>query len=105
MSLESRRNALAISVGWWLLRRKLRKRAHHAVSGLIAGEGISHASAPRRHQRLRGVLVTVALTGGGLLAWRRLRGGPGDDGGAQRPEQPSPAPASPPTSEPDPVAV
>ena len=36
---HSRRNAIAMSIGWWYLRRTLRKRGPAAFAGLVAGEG------------------------------------------------------------------
>jgi hypothetical protein len=108
MSLESRRNTLAITVGWWLLRRKLRKRADTAITGLLAGTGISGAAPKRRHP-LRSVILAAMLAGGAFLAWKRLRGGRNDDGGTWTPDPPSPPPAPPmeraPVPEPDPVAA
>ena len=42
-SENSRRNALAMSIGWWYLRRMIRKRGTAAVAGFVAGEGLSFA--------------------------------------------------------------
>jgi ferric-dicitrate binding protein FerR (iron transport regulator) len=107
MSLESRRNSLAFTIGWWLLRRKLEKRADAAVTDVLAGAGRSQS--PKRRHPLRAVLLAIALAGGACLAWRRLRGGRNDDGGTWKPEPPAPPPAPPaervPTPEPDPVAA
>ena len=75
MSLDSRRNALAISIGWWLLRRKLRKRADAAITGLLAGTGTSGAATPKRRHRLRAVVLAAMFAGGAFLAWTRFRGG------------------------------
>lgn len=90
--MSSRRNALVVTVGWWLLRRKLRKRAGAAVAGLLAGEGISLA-APRRRHRLRNLVLLAGAVAAGYVVWRRLRGGPDDDPGAWEPE-PAPTPAA-----------
>ena len=40
-SENSRRNALAMSIAWWYLRRLIRKRGTAAVAGFLAGEGLS----------------------------------------------------------------
>ncbi len=92
MNLESRRNALALSIGWWLLRRKVKQRAATAVAGLLAGAGLPGVSAPRRSHRLRTALLALALVGGAAVAWRRLRGGADDEWGSWQPEPPPPAP-------------
>jgi hypothetical protein len=111
MSLESRRNALAVTIGWWLLRRKVQKRADAAVTGLLEGTGIARATGPKRRHRLRGVLLALTFAGAACIAWRRLRGGHGDDGGQWTPEPPAPPPSPPaerapePVLEPDPVAA
>jgi hypothetical protein len=108
VDLESRRNALALTIGWWLLRRKVQKRAEAAIAGLIAGAGAPRASAPKRRHRFRSVLVAITLAGGAGLAWRRLRGGGNDDDwGTWKPEPPAPpaAPPAEPAPTPEPVAA
>jgi hypothetical protein len=109
MSLDSRRNALAISIGWWLLRRKLRKRADAAITGLLAGTGTLGAAPPKRRHRFRAVVLAALFAGGAFLAWKRFQGGRNDDGGTWTPDPPSPPPAPPveraPAPEPDPVAA
>jgi len=82
-----------MTVGWWLLRRKLRKRAGAAVAGLLAGEGLSLA-APRRRHRLRNLVLLAGAVAAGYVVWRRLRGGSDDDWGTWEPEPPAPAPAA-----------
>jgi hypothetical protein len=89
--LGSRRNALAMTVGWWLLRRKLRERAGTAVAGLLAGEGLSLAAPPKRH-RLRNLLLLAGAAAVGYVVWKRLQGGSGDDWGTWEPQPPAPAP-------------
>ena len=91
--LESRRNALLMTVGWWLLRRRLRKRAGAAVAGLLAGEGLSLA-APRKRHPLRTLLLITGATAVGYLAWKRLRGGRDDDWGTWEPAPTEPAPGA-----------
>lgn len=64
-SLASRRNALIVSLGWWVLRRRLRQRARAALAGLPG------QAAPRARSTLgRTVLLLAALAGGGYAAWR-----------------------------------
>lgn len=79
-SENSRRNALAMSVGWWYLRRLIRKRGTAAVAGYVAGEGLSFARRPRKSHPLRW-LVVIGLVGmGGLFWWRKQQGGRDDWG-------------------------
>ncbi len=56
-SANSRRNALAMSIGWWYLRRLIRKRGTAAVAGYVAGEGLSFARRPRKRHPLRWLIV------------------------------------------------
>ena len=55
-SESSRRNAIAMSIGWWYLRRLIRKRGTAAVTGFLAGEGLSFREPHKRHT-LRWVLL------------------------------------------------
>jgi hypothetical protein len=104
---DSRRNALAVSIGWWYLRRLIRKRGTAAVSGLLAGEGLSFHE-PRKRHRLRWLLIGGGLlaAAGGVFWWRRQSGGD-DDWGDWEPVAPdSPFPSEPvPTPEPAPEPV
>jgi hypothetical protein len=112
-----------MSIGWWYLRRLIRKRGAAAIAGYMAGEGLSFARRPRRSHPLRWVLVIGLVAAGGLFWWRRQQGG-GDDWGdwepvapvapvAPMPVDPEPAPdAGPtpdsgpsPTLEPDPAGL
>lgn len=105
-SLGSRRNALVVTVGWWLLRRKLRRRARAAVAGVIAGEGLSLAAPRRQRHRIRNVLLLGALAAGGYVVWKRTQGGHGDDWGTWEPEPPVPEPpAEPAPLQPEPGPV
>ena len=97
-SENSRRNALAMSIGWWYLRRMIRKRGTAAVAGFVAGEGLSFARPHKRHL-LRWLVLIVILAGGGFWWWRRQQGGGGDDWGDWTPVVPD----LPPTAEPDPT--
>jgi hypothetical protein len=105
---SSRRNALVMSIGWWYLRRMIRKRGTAAVAGFVAGEGLSLVR-PRKRHALRWILALAAVAVGVLL-WFRRRGG-GDDWGDWEPVVPDsplpaePAPAPAPAPEPEPVAT
>jgi hypothetical protein len=74
-----RRKALAMSIGWWYLRRLVRKRGAAAVAGFVAGEGLSLARRPRKRHPLRWLLL-LALVGGGVYWWWQQRE-QGDDWG------------------------
>lgn len=106
-SSDSRRNAIAMSVGWWYLRRLIRKRGHAAVTGFLAGEGLSFQE-PRKRHTLRWVLLGGVVAGAAVFWWRRSQGG-GDDWGDWEPVAPeSPFPAEPipsPEPAPEPVAT
>ena len=105
-SESSRRNAIAMSIGWWYLRRLIRKRGTAAVAGFVAGEGLSFARRPRKRHPLRWLLLLGLVAGGGVYWWRRQQGG-GDDWGDWEPAAPvSPLPSEPapdPGLVPDPV--
>jgi hypothetical protein len=108
-SESSRRHALAMTIAWWYLRRLIRKRGTAAVAGLVAGQGLSFASKSRKRRPFRWILVLGIAVAGGLIWWRRQRGG-GDDWGDWTPVVPDapPPPAQPvPTPEPalEPVAT
>ncbi len=99
-SNNSRRNALAMSIGWWYLRRLIRRRGTAAVAGLVAGEGLSFTRRPRKRHPLRWLLVISVVAAGGLFWWRKQQGG-GDDWGDWEPVAPV-APDAPMPAEPEP---
>ena len=104
---SSRRNAVAMAIGWWYLRRLIRKRGAAAVTGYLAGEGLSFREPHKRHT-LRWVVLGALVVGGGLFWWRRNQSG-GDDWGGWEPVVPdSPFPAEfvpTPDPAPEPVAT
>ena len=100
-SNRSPRNALVMSIGWWYLRRMIRKRGKAAVAGFVAGEGLSFVRKPRKRHPLRWLLILGLAVGGGLWWWRRRQGG-GDDWGDWEPATPMP-PVTPHTAEPHPL--
>ncbi len=101
-SESSRRNAIAMSIAWWYLRRLIRRRGTAAVAGFLAGEGVSFARRPRRRHPFRWLLFAGLVAGAGVFWWRRQQGG-GDDWGDWDPAAPvAPLPAEP-APEPEPV--
>jgi hypothetical protein len=68
--VKSRRNAILWAIGWWLVRRQIRRRAAVAVAGVGAT-----ATATARRGRLRSMLGAVLLVGllaAGFVAARKL---------------------------------
>jgi hypothetical protein len=94
---SSHTEALALSLGWWYLRRRIRKRAS-GVAGLVAEEG-------RKRHPLRWLLLVGLVAGSGAVWWWRRQQGGGDDRGDWGPVEPvAPAPPEP-TREPVPEPV
>ncbi len=89
-ALGSRRNAIVLTVGWWLLRRRLRRRAGAAVAGLLAGEGLSLGAPRRKRHPLRALVLLGALAAGGFVLWKRFQRGHDDGWGTWEPEPPVP---------------
>lgn len=87
--MKDKRNAIAWAVGWWLVRRRLRKRADDAIAGVT---GV--ATAPRRGRDIVGALLLVGLLVGALVAWKRLSAG-GDDWDQPPEPEPEPVPHTP----------
>jgi hypothetical protein len=68
--VKHRRNAILWAIGWWLVRRQIRRRAAVAVAGVGAT-----ATATAQRGRVRSVLGAVLLVGllaAGLVAARKL---------------------------------
>jgi hypothetical protein len=66
--MRDRRNALLWAIGWWIVRRQIKRRAAHAVAGAAAG-------AAARRSQLRAVVAAVALVGAlaaAFVVWRKL---------------------------------
>ena len=76
MSGSSPRNAIATSLGWWYLRRLIRKRGAAAVAGFVAGEGLSFANRRRKRHPLRWLLLLSLIVGAGAFWWRREQSEP-----------------------------
>jgi len=70
MAGSSQRNAIAVSIGWWYLKRRIRKRGAAAVAGLVAGEGLSFSGRPRKRHAVRWLVVLGVAAGAGALWWR-----------------------------------
>ena len=93
--LTDRRSALMWALGWWFVRRWVRRRTALAVAGMAAG-------ASQRRRGIGAVVGAVVLVGAlaaAFVAWRRLSGG-SDDEGWEPPSEPLP-----PAPEPTPEAV
>jgi len=78
--VRDKRHALLWAIGWWILRRQVRRRAAVALAGL------GMAATPRRGRGLLAVLTLIILTIGALVAWRRLAGS--NDGWGEPPLDP-----------------
>jgi hypothetical protein len=71
--VKHRRNAILWAIGWWIVRRQIRRRAAVAVAGVGAT-----AAATAQRGRIRAVIGAVLLVGllaAGLIAARKLLGG------------------------------
>ncbi len=99
--MSSRRNALVMSLGWWYLRRLIRKRGTAAVAGFVAGEGLSFVRRPRKRHPLRWLFL-LGLAGGAAAYWWWRQQDGGDDWGDWQPGDPVEPPSEhEPTPEPD----
>ena len=91
-----------MALGWWYLRRLIRKRGTAAVAGFLAGEGLSLAASRASGIRSAGCSCCGLLAAaGGVLWWRRQQGG-GDDWGDWEPVAPD-SPSRPEPAEPEPA--
>ena len=73
---SSPRNAVAMSVGWWYLRRLIRKRGAAALAGFVAGEGLSLTNRRRKRHPVRWLLLLSLIAGAGVFWWRRSQSEP-----------------------------
>ena len=69
MTSSSPRKAIAMSIGWWYIRRLIRKRGAAAVAAFVAGEGLSLARPARKRHPLRWLLLVGAIAGAGAYWW------------------------------------
>jgi hypothetical protein len=75
--VKSRRNAVLWAIGWWIVRRQIRRRAAAALADVSAG-----ASATASRGRVRAVLGALLLVGvlaTGLVVARKLLGDGADE--------------------------
>jgi hypothetical protein len=90
--MNDRKTALMWAIGWWFTRRYLRRRAARAVADMTT-------RASERRGSLRAVAAALVLVGalaGAFIFWRRLAGGPGDEGWeGPPPDEPAPTPSPP----------
>jgi hypothetical protein len=71
--VKQQRNAILWAIGWWLVRRQIRRRAAVAVAGVGA---TATATAQRGRTRVvLGAVLLVGLIAAGLVAARKLLGG------------------------------
>ncbi len=81
--MRDRKNALIWALGWWFLRRAIRRRAQSAARG----GGI---------RKLGLALMLSALGAGAFVAWRKFGSAGGESGGgAPRASRAEPDPRSP----------
>ena len=83
--MKNRRNAVLWALGWWLVRRQLRRKAALAVADVTAG-------AAARRGRLRAVLGAVLLVGllaAALVAARKLLSSPDEIEAPELPDAPT----------------
>jgi hypothetical protein len=96
--VKQRRNAILWAIGWWIVRRQVRRRAAVAVAGV----GATAAAQRGRIRTVLGAVLLVGVLAAGLVAARKLlaSGEPGEAPSlADVPPFPD-APAAP--AEPDP---
>lgn len=79
--MKQRRNAVLWAIGWWIVRRQIRRRATVAFADVGAS-----ATSAARGGRFRAVLGAIALVGvlaGGFVVARRLLAGPEEPEGLE----------------------
>jgi hypothetical protein len=96
--VKHRRNAILWALGWWLVRRQVRRRAAVAVAGV----GATAAAQRGRIRTVLGAVLLVGLLAAGLVAARKLLAS-GEPGEALPPADVPPFPDAPGApAEPDP---
>ncbi len=83
-SIAEKKSALFWAIGWWFVRRWLRRRASHALAGVAAGA----ASRRDGFRTVARALALVAALAGAFLLWRRLSGSSDDGQTAELPVEP-----------------
>ena len=98
MAGSSERNAIAASLGWWYLRRQIRKRGFAALTGFAVGEGLSLVRPPRKRHPVRWLLLLSVIAGVGAVLWRLQQARRGDSAarGSVAPVSPEPVQPKPP---------
>ena len=66
--MKHRRNAILWAIGWWIVRRQVRRRAAVAVAGV----GATAAAQRGRIRAVLGAVLLVGLLAAGLVAARKL---------------------------------
>jgi hypothetical protein len=97
MAGSSERNAIAASIGWWYLRRQIRKRGLAALTGFAVEEGLSLVRQPRKRHPVRWLLLLSLVAGAGAVLWRLQQAG--------RDEPVGVAPVNPEPAKPKPVVT
>jgi hypothetical protein len=97
-SLARQHRALLMALGWWYLRRRMRRRAERALAGVVSGEALGLRSTPKSGRSWWKWLLALTIFGGiAWFAWQRLSGGGEDDWGTWEPTVPEPPAADAPS--------
>ena len=94
MALDNRRNALMWALGWWFMRRWMRRRTALAVAGVTSGV----AARRRPLGAIVGAVLLVGVLGAAFVAWRKLAG-------SRSPEESPVVHFEPPAPPPEPAAA
>lgn len=94
-----------MAIGWWYLRRSMRRRAERAVAGIVSGEALGLVAARKRLTWWKWLLALSVVGGLGWLAWRRFNGDDGDDWSSWEPSVPEPPVADVPAPDGSPVVA
>ena len=80
--MKHRRNTILWAIGWWIVRRQVRRRA------AVAFADVGAAAQRGRFRAVLGAVVLVGLLAGAFVAARKLRCGREAAGGAARAGRP-----------------